>query len=154
MERKKVPAAQALLFTLQRLSGALAWLEEIEKEWHERYAVQEDGSDLRLRSQILTDASAMYISTLAEKGGNGHSLVKSYSQNSFVDEFIKLPIVKKCQMNRNNRSGHESKAYGHSVSPDEILDANLRPWVNHIEHFLVFISEKLDSDPPASKSRF
>ena len=142
--KKNVPATQALLFTIARLSEAIAWLEEIEKEWEKNQQVNKDGHVLRLRSHILKDAVAMYVSTLAEPHGSGHSLVKSYAPSKFVKEFLALPIVKKCQMNRNNRSGHESKSYGGFVSSEEILVSELRPWVKKVKVFLELTPENND----------
>lgn len=135
--KKQVPAAQALLYTIERVLEAIDWLEENEKEWRRRYDAHQDGYKLRLHSRILADIISVYIATLVEGKGSGHSLVKSYAPHDFVKKFVALPIVKKCKLNRHNRSGHESRSYGYFVSTKEILDSDLKKWLEEVKYFLV-----------------
>lgn len=139
----QVPAAQAMQYTIERAREALQWLKENEAEWQRKFEVREDGSQLRTRSRILADAVAMYVATLAEKNGSGHSLQKSYQQHKFIDEFCALPIVKKCQLNRHNRSAHESKSYGFFVSPKDILESNLEQWLSDETLFVCVVGKQI-----------
>lgn len=140
--QKSVPAAQALLYTIERALEAIEWLDENEKEWQKKYNARQDGYKLRLHSRILADIISVYVATLAEDTGSGHSLVKSYPAHDFVKKFCALPIVKKCKLNRHNRSGHESRSYGHFVSPKEILTSDLKSWLNEAKFFLVSVPER------------
>lgn len=137
-----VPAAQALQYTIERALQAITWLRETEEERERKYNAGEDGYITGERSRILADIISVYTSTLVEKGGSGHSLLKSYVRNDFVKKFIALPIVGKCIMNRHNRSAHEAKSYGYFVSPKEILNSDLESWLNEAQFFLVIFPEK------------
>jgi hypothetical protein len=132
--KKQVPAPQALQYTVKRALATIGWLGEISGE-------KDKVENLSLKKRILTDSICTYITTLVEKGGSGHSLLKSYTSHKITKEFSELPIVKKCKMNRHNRSAHESKSYGHFVSSKEILDSNLEYWLREISLFLLVNSE-------------
>lgn len=147
---KSVPAAQALHYQLQRLCESMVWLREIEEEWQAKYKKKEDCYKIGLRSDILSDIVCIYITTLTERGGSGHSLLKSYKPNKFTKNFADLPIIKKCRMNRQNRSAHESRSYGHFVRSEEILNSNIEKWFSEIEYFLVANSENI---PPRRANR-
>jgi len=131
--RKQIPATQALQYTVKRALEVFDWLDG------------EDSSLTQLRQRILADAISQYITTLIEKNGSGHSLLKSYPSYNLIEEFSSIPIVKKCKMNRHNRSSHESKWYGYVVSPKDILNSDLKPWLKEISVFLLAI--------PASKKQ-
>ena len=134
------PAAQALQYTTTRASEAIAWLKETQ-ELQKKCDAKQVGSIFASRLRILTDIVSVYISTLAQKGGSGHSLVNSYASCDFVKRFIALPIVQQCQMNRNNRSGHESRNYGGFVSYEKILNSPLEDWLSDIQLFLHSVRE-------------
>ena len=140
--KKQVPAAQALHYTLQRARESIIWLREIEKERKLKLKERKDCYKLGLRSGILSDIVSVYVATLTEKNGSGHSLVKSYTLNNFVKRFVATPIVKKCRFNRNNRSGHESRSYGNFIRSHDILSADLEKWFSDIEYFLAITPEK------------
>lgn len=139
---KNVPAAQAMQYTIERALETLTWLEETEKERRKKYDAKEDGSKTCLRARILTDIVSVYVAALVEKNGSGHSLLKSYAPKEFTKKFAALPIVKKCEMNRHNRSGHESKSYGHFVSTEDILNSDLKSRLKEATYFLVTTPEK------------
>lgn len=131
-----VPARQAMQYTIERAEEALGWLKEINAESEAKHAEGKDFSKLQKRKRILTDTVAMYVSTLVEKGGSGHSLIKSFQSHNFTTKFASLPVVKKCCLNRNNRSGHESKNYGNFISSDEIIGSELEAWLSEARYFV------------------
>ena len=100
------------------------------------------GSALQLHKRILSDAIAMYVATLVENGGSGHSLLKSYAPHDFVKKFVALPIVKECKENRNNRSAHESRQYGFFAPPAEILESDLEKWLSDAMLFVCVIGKQ------------
>lgn len=133
---KEVPARMTMQYTIERSKETLKWLKEIQEEFRNKCAREKDCSLLQKRKRILSDAFAMYVSTLVEEGGSGHSLIKSFEPHDFSNKFASLPIVKKCVLNRNNRSGHESRNYGNFVFPDEILESDLESWLSEAEYFV------------------
>ncbi|MES2314957.1 MAG: hypothetical protein V4524_03440 [Patescibacteria group bacterium] len=140
--KKEVPAAQALIYTIQRAVEAIDWLKETQDEWDAKRAAGKDGSTTQMHCRILADVISVYVATLIDGSGRGHSLLKSYAPHNFVKEFIKLPIVKKCKLNRHNRSAHESRSYGFFVQPQEILESPLKAWLKEAIYFLVSIPEQ------------
>jgi hypothetical protein len=132
---RTVPVGQALSYTIQRALKAIDWLNENEIERQRKYNAREEASTVSLRSRILTDAISVYVSTLAGCG-QGYSLLRSYPKHPFVEKFITLPIVKKCKLNRNNRSAHEASSYGHFVSSKEILESDLTSWLDAALYFI------------------
>ena len=138
----EVPAAQAMQYTTERALEAIKWLKETQIEFQKRRKAGKDCSKLQLRKRILADTISMYVSTLVETGGSGHSLPKSYDPHQFIDKFVALPIVKECLMNRHNRSAHESKSYGHFVSPDELLKSPLEAWLSEVSFFVCVVGRQ------------
>jgi hypothetical protein len=140
--KKEVPAAQALIYTIQRAIEAIDRLKETQDEWDAKRAAGKDGSVTQMHCRILADAISVYVATLVDGSGRGHSLLKSYAPHNFVKDFVKLPIVKQCKLNRHNRSAHESRSYGFFVNPKDILESQLKAWLNEAIYFLVKIPEK------------
>ena len=98
-----------------------------------------------MRARILADAISVYVSTLVEKTGKGHSLIRSYAHHDFINKFTTLPIIKKCLMNRHNRSAHEARSYGYFVSVKEILESDLAKWLNEALLFVSVIGKEKHS---------
>jgi hypothetical protein len=142
--KKEVPAAQALIHTIQRAVEAIDWLKETQDEWDAKRAAGKDGSDTQKRCRILADVISVYVATLIDGSGRGHSLLKSYAPHNFIKEFVKLPIVQKCKLNRHNRSAHESRSYGFFVQPKDILESPLKAWLKEVKYFLVSVPEQKD----------
>ncbi len=140
--KKEVPAAQALIYTIQRAVEAIDWLKETQDEWDAKRAAGKDGAVTQMHCRILADVISVYVATLIDGSGRGHSLLKSYAPHNFVNEFLKLPIVKKCKLNRHNRSAHESRSYGFFVQPKEILESPLRAWLKEAIYFLISVPEQ------------
>ena len=138
---ESVPARLAMQYTTERAKETLEWLKEIEDKFKERRSTGKDCSKLQKQKRILTDIFSVYISTLVEKKGSGHSIVKSFKPHKFTNEFTSLPIVKKCCLNRNNRSGHESKNYGNFVSPQEIIESDLESWLSEAQYFVCVVGQ-------------
>lgn len=133
---EEVPAAQSIQYICERTDKALTWLEELEKEFQSRKNKGKDGYEIQLRKRIIADIISVYITTLVDPKESTNSLVASYPKNDFVEKFKNLPIVKECQMNRHNRSAHESKSYGFFISPSRILKSDLKQWMSNISVFI------------------
>ncbi len=140
--KKEVPAAQALIYTIQRAVEAIGWLKETQKEWQEKRSAGKDGSITQMHSRILADAISVYVATLFDGSGRGHSLLNSYAPHDFVKDFSKLPIVKECKLNRHNRSAHESRSYGFFVQAKDILESPLEAWLKEAVYFLAIVAKE------------
>lgn len=138
----EVPAAQSIQYICERVEQALTWLQELEDEFQDRKNKRKDCCEVQTKKRIISDIISVYITTLVDPKKSTNSLVVSYPKNNFVEKFRNLSIVKECQMNRHNRSAHESRSYGHFVSPDKILGSNLKQWISKIQFFVAMNRSK------------
>jgi len=136
-KKQTIPACQTLLFVIKRLNVAIAMLEKIEADWQVAMRMNKDGCNLREQSQVLVDTISMYISVLVDTRKGTHSLINSFLPNEFVNKFTNSNIVQKCKMKRNNRGAHESKFYGFTITPDDILNSDIKQLVISAEIFIV-----------------
>lgn len=131
---KIIPAGQALGYTIKRALEAINWLEELQNQWQKKYDLKEkDCPKVGFRRRIIVDVIAMYVTTLVDSRKGTHSLVNSYETNDVIKKIVKLPIIKKSKISRNNRGAHESRSYGGFVYTKDILNSDLKPLLKELQ---------------------